>query len=47
MKGSVIFLLVMAALEYGQAAVDLYTGDYPRMVIMFGAGSSSIALMWM
>lgn len=47
MKGAVVFLVVMAVLEYSQAAVDLWNGDYPRMVIMIGAGTSSLALMWM
>lgn len=40
------FLLAMAALEYGQVAVDLYGGNYPRAVIMLGAGTSSLAFIW-
>jgi len=40
------FLLAMAALEFGQAAVDLWHGNYPRAAIMACAGTSSIAFIW-
>lgn len=41
-----IFLLTMAGLEYSQAAMDIYLGNYARAIIMFGAGTSSLAFIW-
>lgn len=44
---SVIFLILMAILEYGQAIADCITHDYPRAIVMAGAGTSSLAMMYM
>jgi len=42
------FLLAMAALEFGQAASDVWTGGHwARTVIMVAAGSSSLAMIWL
>lgn len=40
-------LIGMAALEYGQAAKDLFINGYPfRAGIMLCAGTSSLLLIW-
>lgn len=46
MMGQVIFLVAMAVLEYGQTIVDIFGHNWPRAIIMAGAGTSSIAMIW-
>lgn len=43
---NIVFLVLMALLEYGQTAVDICSRNWPRAIIMAGAGTSSLAMMW-
>ena len=47
MPWPIVFLVAQAVLEYGQTIVDIgWTHNWPRAIIMAGAGTSSIAMIW-